>query len=615
MVQASRGIGWSASATAWVALALAASWVGCGDEGAAGSGAGRGADGGRGDLGAARGDGALDGGAGDDGGGDEPDARPGEDVVSPQDTTPRPDAGGRPDLAGLPDTAAVQDLGGEVPTDAAGADVTVDAGPDREERCPPAPGEIAAVEQRSDGRYRIVDRFPGAGLGDRRVVVYLPAGYDDDPQRRYPVLYMHDGQNLFHDHEATYGTAWQVDDVLDALVAAGEVEPTLVVGVDNTAERLQEYRSGADPTLDDGTLAAAYRRFLAERVLPWVNATFRTDCRRSRTTLMGSSMGAVASLAHALRYPALWGRIGCVSSAFWFGDAPAPGELATWLDEHAPARLPDRIWMDVGTAETSAHVADPSTYLEQSRRVRDRLLGLGLPLGAGLAYLEEPGAVHSEAAWQARLPMMLRFLLAEDPTPLLRGQATLRLVPVVSEISLTQPEGIHLVVQRLLPQLSQTLPNAEVAFSADDPALVELTPAGLVLPRAVGSTVLRARWGDLQASAPLVVDEHEQVTLTWTVQVPDGTPAADGVYVGGDLAQLGGWGEGWSVMRQMIPLGGRRWQTRLTLPYGTAVNYKYTRGSWATVEKEVDGAERPNRTATADGAWALDDEVLRWADQ
>jgi len=326
-------------------------------------------------------------------------------------------------------------------------------------------------------------------------------------------------------------------------------------------------------------------------------------------------MGAVVSLSHALRYPELWGRIGCVSSAFWYGDPPAPGELPAWLEAHAPAELPDRIWLDVGTAESSAHVADPTTYIEQSRRVRDRLLALNLPLGARLAYLEQPQAVHSEGAWEARLPQILLYLLGDNHEALFREVEAIELHLVQPRLSLATPEGTQTVVQRLHPRLTQTLPGELAAYSGDDPTVAEVSAGGGVRPLAVGTTVVRVRDAGHEASAALEVVEGERATLTWSVQTPAGTPAEDGVFLAGNLPELGEWGEGWSVMRQMVPLGGGRWGTSLTLPWGTVAEYKYTRGSWDTVEKEAGGGERPNRQATADGPWTLEDEVIRWADR
>lgn len=115
--------------------------------------------------------------------------------------------------------------------------------------------------------------FPlGEGLAPRRVRVYLPADYDSAPGRDYPVLYLHDGQNLFDD-DAPFGE-WQVDETLDALVARGDLEGVLAVGIDNTPERVAEYTPDVDPQYGGGR-GDAYLRALVERLKPWVDFHFR----------------------------------------------------------------------------------------------------------------------------------------------------------------------------------------------------------------------------------------------------------------------------------------------------------------------------------------------------
>jgi len=226
-------------------------------------------------------------------------------------------------------------------------------------------GRLVDVPIRVEGRFHAVPQVPADdGLAARDVRVWLPAGYGDEPQRRYPVLYLHDGQNLFDPRRAAFGMAWHVDAVVDALVSERAIPPLLVVAVDNTPERLDEYRAGADPTADDGSPAAAYRRFLAERLKPWVDARYRTRPGREDTALMGSSMGGVASVAHALRYPGVWGRVGALSTAFWYGGY----ELPRWLARQAPEVLPARLWLDVGTAESPADSASAEFALDRGAR-------------------------------------------------------------------------------------------------------------------------------------------------------------------------------------------------------------------------------------------------------
>lgn len=249
----------------------------------------------------------------------------------------------------------------------------------------------------------------------RDILVYLPPDYDatadpDDPDggQRYPVIYMHDGQNLF-DAATSFAGEWGVDETLEALHDEGLA--AIVVGIPNldgevTGARLDEYSPYRDPNFERGGRGNSYLAFICDTLKPLIDADFRTLPQRAHTGIMGSSMGGLISLYGFFSRPMVFGFAGVMSPAFWFANG------SVFEPIRAARFTPDRIYMDVGTAEESpAHAAGPNEYLELAHAMRDLLIQKGYRLGRELVYVEDEGAVHHESAWARRLPDALRFLL------------------------------------------------------------------------------------------------------------------------------------------------------------------------------------------------------------
>jgi len=244
----------------------------------------------------------------------------------------------------------------------------------------------------------------------RQVEIWLPPGYDDNPTTRYPVLYMHDGQNLFDPRIANTGVDWGVDEAVVRLVSKGVIPPIIVVGVWSTAARSREYSPWHD--------APAYARFLVEELMPRVNQEFRTRTGPANTAAMGSSMGGLLSFYLVTHHPDVFGACGCMSTHF-----PISEEVAARVLNIPTAETPDttpyilrdirsglkvprgaRYWFDYGSLSLD------STYGPTHAAVRDWLLGQGLVEGRDFVIRRYPGATHNEASWRARLEDPLTFL-------------------------------------------------------------------------------------------------------------------------------------------------------------------------------------------------------------
>jgi predicted alpha/beta superfamily hydrolase len=234
---------------------------------------------------------------------------------------------------------------------------------------------------------------------DRVVSVYLPAAYFIDPIRRFPVFYLHDGQNLF-DPETSYipGKTWRADSTADRLTAEGQIEPIILVGIANTGvRRMAEYTPTKDPHLGGGE-ADSYGRLIAEELKPWIDRTFRTKPEAPVTGLGGSSLGGLVSLYLGLTRPETFGRIAILSPSIWWDHRSILTTLTGFR-----SKLPLRIWLDMGTAEGARHVRDTDF-------VHRLLLRRGWRDGLDLSYQLIPGGVHSEEAWASRLDKVLVFL-------------------------------------------------------------------------------------------------------------------------------------------------------------------------------------------------------------
>ncbi len=228
----------------------------------------------------------------------------------------------------------------------------------------------------------------------RDVIVYLPPGYASESDRRYPVLYMHDGQNIF-DAATSFVGEWRVDETAEDLIGQGAIEPLIVVGVYNTADRISEYTPAVDA--GRGGNADNYGRFLVDELKPFIDSTYRTLPDREHSGVAGSSLGGLVSMHFALTLSETFSRIGVVSPSVWWADQHILGEV------RGSSKPASRIWLDMGTGEGAEAVAG-------ARALRDALVAKGWVLGGDLAYVEAPGAAHNEAAWAQRVSPILRFL-------------------------------------------------------------------------------------------------------------------------------------------------------------------------------------------------------------
>ncbi len=239
--------------------------------------------------------------------------------------------------------------------------------------------------------------MPQLGAEGRRVWVYLPPGYAASG-RRYPVLYMHDGQNLF-DPETSHCGDWGVGRSLDALFHEKKTRGAIVVGVDNGGtERWNEYSPWCARNGRGRCRGARYARFLVDSLKPLVDEKFRTLPGREHTGIAGSSLGGTISFYIALKYPEIFSRAGLFSPAFWFAR-----EAAVKLLKHARLEQGLRVYIDVGTKEGD-HEDD---YLADAQNIAGLF---SKKKGAERLLIVDEGGIHNETAWAERFPAAFLWL-------------------------------------------------------------------------------------------------------------------------------------------------------------------------------------------------------------
>lgn len=241
----------------------------------------------------------------------------------------------------------------------------------------------------------------------RDVTVYLPEAYLTEPERRFPVFYLHDGQNVF-DGRTSYipDHTWRASSTADGLVAEGKMEPVIFVGVANAGkQRLNEYTPTRDVKLGGGA-GDRYGKLLVEELKPLIDREFRTLAGPEDTALGGSSLGGLISLALGLEYPQVFGKLGVMSPSVWWNQRSILNLVKKFKPSEGVAR--PRIWMDMGTEEGLRHVRD--TDLLHRRLQIQGWKDAGSVQELNLRYLRVDGAFHTEDAWAARFDETLEFL-------------------------------------------------------------------------------------------------------------------------------------------------------------------------------------------------------------
>jgi predicted alpha/beta superfamily hydrolase len=238
----------------------------------------------------------------------------------------------------------------------------------------------------------------------RNIKIYLPPSYNSKHYKYYPVLYTHDGQNVFEGTESYSGDSWDLHKRTEYLIENNMIEEIIIIAVDNMKEkRLHEY------AYEDGTYqgkkvkaeADNYEKFITEELMPVIEEEFRVKESPENTALMGSSMGGLVTFNIGLRHPDLFGKIAVMSPSFWWGNSSPMQKLNTY----DYGNLKTKIWLDTGDSE--------GKFMSFSDAVIDKFIEIKNYENIDLVYYLAPGAVHNELDWGARVHCPLLYFFGE----------------------------------------------------------------------------------------------------------------------------------------------------------------------------------------------------------
>lgn len=273
------------------------------------------------------------------------------------------------------------------------------------------------------------ENLPSTYCTPRSVQVWLPEGYHEN-QHRYPVLYMHDGQNLFQKELSWYDVTFEVAEQLTTLVNEGIVRKTIVVGIFCTDDRDREYtpitifdrlnnqsKEVVIRNMEGRPLSKGYTRFIVKELKPFIDNTYRTKSGQADTFVAGASMGALISLHTLLKYPHIFGGAACLSTHWPLVDEEEALESKAWrrnvtaafvnyLHEGLPPPGTHRFWFDHGSESLDWY------YQPYQRKILQAFEERGYMKGTDWKYKIFPGGDHNEASWRDRLSEPLTFLLS-----------------------------------------------------------------------------------------------------------------------------------------------------------------------------------------------------------
>lgn len=222
----------------------------------------------------------------------------------------------------------------------------------------------------------------------RDVFVLLPPGYNENSEKKYPVLYMHDGQNLINPKTSFSGYDWRVDETAYKLIRQKKIQEIIIVGIYNTEERLEEYSSS--------NKGKNYIKFIIEELKPFIDLNYRTKSDKENTAVMGSSMGGLISFLIVWNFPEVFSKAACLSSSFFYNN-----EEAIRMVRNSKEKKKIKLYIDHG-----------EDGLPRGQKMFCVLTKKNYLIGTDIDYYYAPGAEHNEIAWANRLERPLLFLFS-----------------------------------------------------------------------------------------------------------------------------------------------------------------------------------------------------------
>lgn len=264
-------------------------------------------------------------------------------------------------------------------------------------------GTATSIRSTITGSLKVHEQISSKYLTrTRNINVWLPPDYGES-DKRYPVLYLHDGQNLFDESTAAFGTEWRVDETATDLIEKREVPPLIVVGIWNTADRMDEYTLTKDERFGGGGRGFEYIRFIVEELKPLIDRTYRTQTDRESTSIGGSSLGGLIAMHACLEQPDIFGHCLAFSPSLGWDQESLLKSLQN--EKKWPANV--KLWLSMGTREGRDSESQKQN-LARAQRLHQLLSPDVTTIKASVQFHEFADASHDEKSWSAQLPIALK---------------------------------------------------------------------------------------------------------------------------------------------------------------------------------------------------------------
>lgn len=241
------------------------------------------------------------------------------------------------------------------------------------------------------GKVEYYPKFKAKNLLPRDVIVWLPPDYNSLTEKRYPVLYMQDGQNIFDPSTSSFGSDWQIDETADSLTRYGAIKEIVIVGIYNTARRSEEYVNS-----DSGY---AYMNFMINELKPFIDSTYKILADRENTAVGGSSLGGLISFMLAWLHPDVFSKAACLSPAFKIDNI----DFVTEVNEYHGPKKDVMFYIDNGGVDLEKRLQPGVDEMISALELQ------GYKLGKDIYYFRDENAVHNEKAWSTRVFRFLEY--------------------------------------------------------------------------------------------------------------------------------------------------------------------------------------------------------------
>lgn len=403
---------------------------------------------------------------------------------------------------------------------------------------------------------------------DRNIYIYLPPSYDLEPDKRYPVLYMQDGQNIFNADTSSSGSSWRIHEVADKLISEGKIRELIIIGIE-FKERTKEYShySCNKKKVEWKEYVYAhfeysvegkgelYEDFVINELKPYIDNNFRTLPDKDNTALMGASAGGFVTFNIGMRRPDIFGMLGIISPAFFGMDLDLISSFP---------KKPLKLWFQSGEKEPC--------LMDDTKRVVDLMKDKGYIEGEEVIYYQVPDGLHLDKEWGEKAAGPLCFFFGNVGEPI---QAEL-----VGRTMIGLEEDQVRINPVVYYNTGISRSDLNASYRVEDPEILEIKPDGTIIPKREGTTKVEYTLNNIRVSKEFSIKKGllKTVRIHFEVKVPEYTP--DDAMVGIDTFS--------PITLPLERVSKEIYRGTFRLPRGLNVNYKLKMLCKNQIEAEKD---------------------------